>query len=353
MSIHRWTQVLLFCLLGTCALADISSIEELTSVSPDHDIFSLLPRQYDGSTCLLACDLETCGSSACPTSRKREEIPLHYPDHPYNFFNETTGDWRKVSGEEYKRLLAYRSLAKRVFAVNPRWNKVRAAAYLAGQWLNPPVDNTFAWSSGLVIPQSSGTVSVLQDFATSTSFQLVGAGLHGCTVLVVTSNRGVYMAHYWETYTTMGNDVITAGSVELQNWQNKVLNTIDGITGTRDPAAQGPTFDPLLFNQPGDNTMIHIMTPEEYVNNAWRLKYPQKTALIAQTIKNMLPNVKVAFTYKPYQRLNYWSLPGTNPVVYVGPDSNNINTSERGQALFQYDGAGNWRLFLEEVYDGN
>ena len=116
----------------------------------------------------------------------------------------------------------------------------------------------------------------------------------------------------------MGNDNIAPGSVELQNWQNKVIQSLDGVTGTRDPNTVGPTFDPNLFNQPGDNTMIFIMTPKEFnVGRAvWERKYPQKTAMIVSTIKNMPGMAGAGVSYKDYERLHYRRNPTTG--VYEG-----------------------------------
>lgn len=104
-------------------------------------------------------------------------------------------DWAIVSQDEYERLRARRSLDKRAFTISQRWNKARISAYLAGQWLNPPYDDTFTWNTGLVTGVNEGTVSEQAQFSTiGQSFQWVSAGLHGCTVLAVISNRGAYMA---------------------------------------------------------------------------------------------------------------------------------------------------------------
>lgn len=89
-----------------------------------------------------------------------------------------------------------------------------------------------------------------------------------------------------------------------------------------------------LFNQPGDNTFIAIMTPladeESSERNNDNIKYPSKVNLMIQTIQGLIGG-NAGVEIKGYVRLNYSYRNGR----YTGPDANNVDKSERGICLFQ------------------
>jgi len=94
------------------------------------------------------------------------------------------------------------------------------------------------------------------------------------------------------------------------------LQSIDGVTGTRDANTLGPTIDWNLFDQPGDNTIILIMTPltSDEKTKIWSRKYPQKTGLIQSMLMSHAGMGGSAIKYKDYQRLNYWKDPNTGMI---------------------------------------
>ncbi|KAL1968427.1 hypothetical protein VTN77DRAFT_1956 [Rasamsonia byssochlamydoides] len=113
--------------------------------------------------------------------------------------------------------------------------------------------------------------------------------------------RGVYMAHYWEVYALMASDDVTPGSESLTNFQEKVLNAITG-QGTQDANTLGPAIDWNLFNQPGDNTRVIIMTPYADTKEG-PIKYENKINLIINLLQTNIPGAQVRI--RGYARLNY------------------------------------------------
>ncbi|KAM0454300.1 hypothetical protein ACHAPV_008379 [Trichoderma viride] len=322
-------RVLLAAYLSTLVAGD-----RFVTLTRGYDGYNLLKRQDDSldSNCFYACEVSACGSSCAPV-QKRDFSEVEKRDRQYRLWNETTDSWSEVSAAVYEAHLSRRALEKRVFITNPRWNAARVAKYLPGQIaLNSngqvvPADTQFPTNEGFFIGGTNqGTVAVLREFGND-PIQLGTGGLHGCTMLAVVSTRAVYMAHYWETYTTGLNDNIAAGSADLANWQTKVLNSITG-TGTQDPNAQADALNWNLFNQPGDNTRVMIMSPNNEISTS--LKYKNKVGLIQSLLQDNIPGVNIVQP-KAYTRLNYRVANG----VYVGPDASKVDESERGIALFQ------------------
>jgi hypothetical protein len=56
-------------------------------------------------------------------------------------------------------------------------------------------------------------------------------------------------AHYWETYTTGGNDVITGNDLAI--WQERVLNAINGIAVANPTNPTDPRFAYIENDGPG------------------------------------------------------------------------------------------------------
>jgi hypothetical protein len=169
-----------------------------------YEAFSLHVRQNGGSSsntldsvCLYACDVNSCGDTCAPV-RKRDFFPLGHPERPHRLWNETTDEWYTVSADQYNATISRRGNEKRAFTNNPRWNKWRVALYLPGQiqiinGVVVPADTQFPNNLGFFIGGTNqGTVSQQAAFG-NFPIQMGTGGLHGCTMLAVISNRGVFM----------------------------------------------------------------------------------------------------------------------------------------------------------------
>ena len=137
-------------------------------------------------------------------------------------------------------------------------------------------------------------------------------------------------AHYWETYTTLLDDDVTAGSDGLAKWERTVLNTITGQV-LSDPATRGPPVNWPSFQGDGNQRIAIIMTPLQNGEepSGQNIKYPNKIGLVEEVIRSKIPDVDI--TVQPYKRLHYSMKDGR----YAGVDADRVDKSERGVALFQ------------------
>ncbi|KAK4505420.1 hypothetical protein PRZ48_003383 [Zasmidium cellare] len=216
---------------------------------------------------------------------------------------------------------------------------------------------------GTLTAGNSRAVSQSDTFG-NTAFQYGSRGLHGCTMVAVISNRGVWMAQFWESYSNSDGEGANHDTVD-QVLRQRVLMAIQGQTVTNpinpstDPRNQyitpeGPALDPSLFNREDDNTNIYFMTPLDGSVTTANKKppkppsgpamYPNKMRAIADTINELIGGVLEDVVQYNYWRLNYAN----------SADEALIDTTERGLCMFQYDpnafgsGKKGWRLFYED-----
>jgi hypothetical protein len=161
-------------------------------------------------------------------------------------------------------------------------------------------------------------------------------------------------------------------------WSERALNALSG-DGTIDAnsAAISTPINWNLFNGPGDNVAVYIMTPRDD-NNPQNPLYPNKIASLESMVQSKINNKARVVTYL-YTKLTY----ATNgfggpadpqPDPRLQPNTDKALNTEAGRALFQYeniclrideclanftrrfDGAGtapnqgNWRLWYENAY---
>ncbi len=193
------------------------------------------------------------------------------------------------------------------------------------------------------------------------AFQIISGGIHGCTVAVLVSNRAVWMAHFWETY----SHATRKSDGEWDNldtpkdapaFVDRVLKFIRGDpvpipADSKKPyiAPTGPSPTASLYdNIDEDETKLFIFTPigdNQRLRASARLKYPQRVDEIEKAFVARI-GVSPAVYRVGYKRLDY-----------TKPDEAALeNQSNRGMTLFQYDpdsdgkGRRAWRLFLENRY---
>jgi hypothetical protein len=188
-------------------------------------------------------------------------------------------------------------------------------------------------------------------------------GIHGCQTITLISNRGVWMAHYWERYSNGNPEKDTPATEGF--FLDRVIKHITGVPVTvpapyryqgkdaknkpyLDPQGGAPTID--LFNRDDDETKLFISTP---IADGQSIKNPNAKLLYAARVDA----IKTAFrrrigkrpevTVRRYDRLNY----------RIEAEKALENKSHRGMHLFQYDPNSDgqnlraWRLFSEQVYE--
>ncbi|KAL5345277.1 hypothetical protein ACLOAV_009647 [Pseudogymnoascus australis] len=207
-------------------------------------------------------------------------------------------------------------------------------------------------------------VSQQQQFG-KTPFQIISSRMHGCTTIVVTSNRGVWMTHLWESYSNgkdeNGEHLTNAGDPAFNQ---RVLMFLRGQTVTNPLpngyadyiAPSGPRIDATLFNNGrSDQTEVFIFTPVKQgiaateINNPDTLKFEERYGVkgeVSKAIADILGR-RPTVTKVPYIRLD------TNNAA----EAAQLGTNARGTVLFQYDpnsnGSGKkaWRLFVEDRFN--
>jgi hypothetical protein len=181
-----------------------------------------------------------------------------------------------------------------------------------------------------------------------------------CNIQTVTlvSNRAVWMAHFWESYSHRGvNDQEPKDEPATDPlFVERILNVIRGIPVERPTPGYktyipptGPAPDPDLFNRDTDETMLFISTPiaegASITARRPKLKYVNRVGEMEKAFSNKIGKTPETIRV-PYQRLDY-------------NDDNDvrlINNMNRGMHLFQYDpnsdnnGRRSWRLFNEARY---
>jgi hypothetical protein len=124
-------------------------------------------------------------------------------------------------------------------------------------------------------------------------------------------------------------------------WTQRALNPLSGTAPIDANSAQiSQPINWNLFNRPGDNTAVYIMTPSK----APGIKVPKYVNKIASLKAMILSNVNLAqsaFIIVPYDRLNYKPDGTGGPAPESEQDKENLGngpkalTTEAGRALFQ------------------
>lgn len=129
-----------------------------------------------------------------------------YSSHPQRIESRALGEYQlynataaEISDEEDDSDAAPHELAKRVFKTDHRrWKTDDAKKYLPGQVRVTngrvvPTDKQFSNTLGFFAGGTNqATVAVQRKFSKK-EFQMGTGGLHGCTMMAIISNRGVWM----------------------------------------------------------------------------------------------------------------------------------------------------------------
>lgn len=127
------------------------------------------------------------------------------------------------------------------------------------------------------------------------------------------------------------------------NFAGEVTYLIDQSKGTT--TGVGPSLDPSLFNQPGDNTQAYIMTPRNWNGQEGVAQYTNRINQIIAQVRALVPSI-ANIPITDYVRLN----------MDDAAQRAELFTNARGSAFFQYDpknrGKQAWRLFYERELVG-
>ncbi|KAK4447781.1 hypothetical protein QBC34DRAFT_449960 [Podospora aff. communis PSN243] len=204
---------------------------------------------------------------------------------------------------------------------------------------------------GLAADDNERPISQQETFG-GTPFQIITSRMHGCTAVIVTSIRGVWMTHFWESYSN-GKDENEDNFVHRGDpvFNQRVLMFLRGQTvtnpvpnGYKDYVTpEGAGINPNLFNDRAtDQTEVFVFTPVKYgtakpdINKASSLKYEERYGSkgeVKDTIAHILGDKRPRYTVVPYVPLN----------TAVDSERKQLGKNSRGSVLFQYD----------PNYDGN
>ncbi|OAA35361.1 hypothetical protein BBO_08782 [Beauveria brongniartii RCEF 3172] len=285
----------------------------------------LLPRQEQplSQDCVRQCELAPC-KGLCSVSVNRRgtgELPLE------TYLNNTL----------YKRVFNYQA--------GNQWE------YTGGQWPTTGQANSYLWDVyaggeneyyGSPLPTaldaSECAVSQQVQFG-NRAFQILSSGLTGCTVVVIASERAVWMAHFWQTYSNGPyRETGEHDSINDPVFTQRVLDHISGtpvIWPALPPPLRrwfesrlsftyaqpvGPSVDRTLFTD--GNTIVWIMAPVYVGTNPSHniFLYPKRNREIMKRIAEHLGH-RPKFTAIPYST----------------PQEGRIYQPSDGMALFQYD----------------
>ncbi|KAK4170848.1 hypothetical protein QBC36DRAFT_295913 [Triangularia setosa] len=234
-----------------------------------------------GLDCMYRCTFATCGAGSCPLKGRG----LRYPEIEARTEGNVTS-----------------SLRKRVFHNDEEvWTAQKIDNYVFNNLGYSGTDGQFRQPGAfdMLINEFAGEVTVaaerIMPAADEKAFQIGTNHVHGCTVVIIVSNRAVKRVIY-------------------------------PITKEGDMDGRGEYLTPKWYNEPTDQTRAIIYTP---------LRADWIGAAIERKISS--PKIEVI----PYFRLNY------NPSVtfpnglltyhYYGPDAHLVPNNARGCVLFQYD----------------
>ncbi|PTB38227.1 hypothetical protein M441DRAFT_29613 [Trichoderma asperellum CBS 433.97] len=317
------------------------------------------------ASCEAACELGSCGG-LCSSVRKLKRDFLSFDDGFLGVANESAA--------------VDSSLEKRVFRFdinNPGYDRGFPTIEQVRSYL-PDVDDGgedayFKVPLSVVTssPETEATVSQERRFGDE-PFQIMSRGVHGCQVIVVVSDRAVWMTHLWESYSNgkiplkdekgntvvdkQGNTVMTHGKDTLDDpaFDDRILKFLRGVEVTNpamnerggyiQPVGGGITAD--LYTDRSDNTQAFIFTPVvdgESAGSKNILYNNGVNKLIIPTLMDILNLRNPKIVVVSYARV-------TREKEYL------LDSSERGHVLFQFDpnsdnnGKRAWRLIMESAF---
>lgn len=209
----------------------------------DGGLDEILPPEMD-DYCVWRCTIATCGcylTSTFPARPKRWDLETSALQS-FPASTSPIGRWNQSALTEYSSLNRRGSRPEARFDEEPRnagrFTRAELDAYLPSRLEPDPSFTTYqslvvcyfltpcctcpptcpifidarhsrptayTWPRHQVNPEDKppnlmSTVAAQMDFSGRGTIQFGTGGLHGCTVITLVSNRGVWMAHFWQGY---------------------------------------------------------------------------------------------------------------------------------------------------------
>ncbi|KAJ5084906.1 hypothetical protein NUU61_009485 [Penicillium alfredii] len=226
------------------------------------------------------------------------------------------------------------SLTRRTITLPKRRTKKAMDAYIQGQ-LVPHKSHRIIWRKNVDV--GNGQFQV-EDMATSLfkplddeAFSLGTNHLSGCTVLVIVSRKGVYMAHYWESISFVPeNDWRRHFGSNEKCFTETVLRGLR--QGVHEEGAETAEQVPLTWFAnyfDDDTTVAYIMRPEKdawyQTAKRWENQYLPKWKEIKKVVGEIVPRLQNEAKWKEivYNRLDR--------------EDSRLDTEARGIVLYQFD----------------
>ncbi|KAI1365631.1 hypothetical protein F5Y08DRAFT_338389 [Xylaria arbuscula] len=229
----------------------------------DFNVARLFGRQDDApgnsGRCLPSCDLGTCGNGgSCSVG---STLSPRYLDLDAS---SNASSYLETTSALEKRLFTYKagSTKKSDYSGNKAPKRSEVDAYIPAvnrggerKYYKDPLPTVQLTGDGGL--QDERAVSQQRTFGDE-PFQIISTGVHGCTVIVVASTRGVWMSHLWESYSN-GRDAEgdNPDTPDDKAFSQRVLSFLKGEpveepvgNGYKDYIAPaGPGIDADLFNR--------------------------------------------------------------------------------------------------------
>ena len=164
--------------------------------------------------------------------------------------------------------------------------------------------------------RSGTSASALYQSFLDTPLHVWTAGLFGCTAVVIASQQGVWIGHFWESTSFLGNDAI---------FKKQVIDPIINGDGPRMPSPF-PLAEPGGILSSGTNVQIFISTPLDSKSNNGALLYKDRVGELEST----LTGVGRPFNGAPVTTRGYVKAM-TNEEAYE------MEESAQSKVLIQYD----------------
>ncbi|KAF2734822.1 hypothetical protein EJ04DRAFT_512249 [Polyplosphaeria fusca] len=336
------------------------------AASPWHlreaEVSALFARQdeTDPPSCSTSCDIDTCGGGTCSVAglslNSRSVDDLGVLLESLAFINVT-----RAYGNGKELHVDSRELSKRIWRFDPASNTpvgdtepttAEVDTYVPAVFNGR--EDTYFGSPLFLSAGDERAYSQQVEFG-NRPFQIMTGGIHGCMTVMLVSNRAVWAAHFWESY-SHGKPNLDTPATEPA-FVDRVLKFIKGeevknaAPSTYKPyiTPTGPAPNPDWFNGDNDETQLFISTPiadgQKLENPNAKLKYPTRVTAMESEFRRRIGKKPKAVRI-PYMRLDY-SKPAEKALE---------NRSNRGMHLFQYDpdsdgkGKRSWRIFMEARY---
>lgn len=161
-------------------------------------------------------------------------------------------------------------------------------------------------------------------------FGMAVTGLYGCTSLIITSTKGVWMSHFWENPSF--NDPLLNAAQQQARFEQQVISKLGPGDGNNIMPGLTQFITPNGQFSPDSHVQAVIITPQNRNNPVPGVRmYNNMVQQIAGNVTNLFGG--------NYNQGNYGTLSGPVIIQDYAPNSSPISQrwTTTGKVLFQYD----------------